>query len=163
MPLSADVAAGDTILASQYNNLRGELEKVAKASDQILNNDAALKDDDDLTFSAEANSVYIVDVFLMILGNTAADFKCNLSVPSGATYQAIAVSRGLSGAEATQTETTANIVAGTTTSEEPIYIRWVVEVAGTAGAVTLQWAQQNATVVDTKVVTGSNLMAFRVA
>ena len=57
---------------------------VRKSSDTLRTATVTTTDDPHLTFVAEANSTYLVQLFIYYSSSTTADFKCAWTVPSGA-------------------------------------------------------------------------------
>lgn len=127
---------------------------VPKLSDQTINNDAVAQDDDDLFFTVDANSVYVAQAYLRIISDPTADIRDTWDVPAGTggNFAESAVNGGMQGITFIHTQ---NTVAGQGTYQG-LYI--IVETAGTAGTVTLQWAQQTAQALDCTVALGSFLM-----
>lgn len=141
-----------------------------KASDTTRTNTTTAADDPDLTVSLAANSTYVVRGYLRLTNAAAtADFKGQFSVPAGATTSyvfqgldttATAVSGSLydfAGFVVASVGVPAgNAVAATVTG--------IIRTAGTAGAFTLQWAQNTIDAVNgTAVTTDSWILAERVA
>lgn len=152
---------------------------VIKSADETVTNSAAIQSDDQLLFTGVANAKYLVTIELFVSQNansTAADFKVGFSLPASATWSGSgpnpdatvgATASGSGNWTALLGAVGATLVygvdgnAGNTTG---ISLMILVEVAGTAGTVTLQWAQNTATpAVGTTVKAKSWLRAERVA
>lgn len=152
---------------------------VLKSADETITNSAAMQSDDHLLFAATANAKYLVTIELFVSQNansTAADFKVGFSLPASATWSGSgpnpdatvgATASGSGNWTALLGAAGATLVygvdgnAGNTTG---ISLAVLVEVAGTAGTVALQWAQNAATpAVGTTVKAKSWLRAERAA
>lgn len=145
-----------------------------KESDQTVNNSATLVDDAALEFEAEANSVYYVEATLRYSTNATADLKVGWSVPASTTMEwgrghigsgssadgFVSAGAGGSGGHVTQADTLDFAGAAENLMTQPAGF---IVTAGTAGTVTLRWAQQTANASDTKVLKGSFLFARKVA
>lgn len=152
---------------------------VIKAADETVTNSATLQLDNHLLFTATANAKYLVEVVLIVTQTAnavGADFKVGFSVPAGASWSGGGPSPDLTvGASASgDGNWTALLGAagasfaygldGNAGNDTVIFVKVLVEIAGTAGTVTLQWAQNTATAaVGTTVQAKSWLRAERVA
>lgn len=144
---------------------------VRKSADgTAVNNSTVLASDPELLFAVNSGEEWVVDFSLKVTGaDTTADFKVGVSTPAGSTGDmwmivggALAVTGG-SGSElfgAVSIATTMSVGAFASTNAVVVRMRIV---AGADGTVTLQWAQNTATVSDLKVSAGSILEARRVA
>lgn len=130
-----------------------------KTSDETLNNNDSLQDDNDLTFSVTANKNYAVWGTLLIDSGTTPDFKHQWSLPASATADmtsSTAVDDVLPFNESDPGFATGG-GAGTPT---PLTFTGTITVQGNAGTAVIQWAQNTADGSDTKVLEGSWL-AYR--
>ena len=142
-----------------------------KASDESVVN-ATLQNDDDLFFAVAANERWFVECTLMIDSNATADFQATFTVPASATMKwgALDTGTGTTWAYTTVSVPTALLDAAAARGfQSPaagtiwgLVLRGIVQVAGTAGNVQLQWAQNTASGT-TIVKAGSLLIAHRVS
>ena len=114
MAASSDISAGDTLLASQYNNLRTDVVNITtghdhdgsdsksmsasdllgrvlirKPSNEVVDNSTTLQNDDDFAFSVGVNEVWIGHMMLLLddeSGTGTPGIKLDWSLPSGATF-----------------------------------------------------------------------------
>jgi len=129
---------------------------IAKGTDEIVNNSSTLQNDDVLLFAASANTTYLVKFNIIFASATAADFKVRVTGPTGAT--------GVYGDNHNSTSDLGSADEdenGTGVAQKRcvIYLAWV-NIAGTAGNVTLQWAQRTANVSDTTIF-AETIMEFQ--
>ena len=135
---------------------------VRKTSDETVNNSNTLQDDDDLVIAVGANEVWYFEALLLCSSNTTADYKFNVTVPSGATLTWVLLGP-------LNTDDTPSVSAGAGIAGNQdiggaavrIMIRGMLRVSSTAGNLQLQWAQNTANASDTKVLTDSWLMGAR--
>jgi len=144
---------------SRFLGLTRVVRKTAET--QAVNNSTALVDDDALLFAIAANEIYVADFHLDISGNVAAGWKGAITVPAGATlkYQAEILAAAAIGVVGSTT--TGGTAIGATAAIIQAHLHVCVVNGGTAGNVTLQWAQNFANGSDTKVLTNSYLRAER--
>jgi hypothetical protein len=148
------------------------LSVVVKSADETVNNSSTLQNDDELLFSVSANKTYLVDLYLRLNGGVTPDFKFAWSLPAGASYNWAAEGEGGSGginiywspkdtAQGSQQalSTTTFSVNGSANTPQGLHLTAILMIAGTAGTATLQWAQNVATVADSKVLANSILRA----
>lgn len=141
---------------------------------QVVNNSTTLVNDSHLSWTVAANDVWHVQAWLLVDSATAADIKFGWTVPASATIQwgfvgadasaNLPMWNGVIGA-ATALATTGTVMqagsgVGTVIGTGLVGL---VTVAGTGGTVQLQWAQQTATVADTKLRLNSCLIGCRLA
>jgi hypothetical protein len=169
----------DNLLALAHGSWGRDVTTVVKSADETVTNSATLQLDNHLLFTAAANAKYLVDVVL-IMTQTAnavgADFKMGFSLPAGASWSGGAPNPDVSvGASAAGDGNWAALLGaaasalpygldGNAGNDTVLFLKALVEIAGTAGTVTLQWAQNTATAaVGTTVQAKSWLRAERVA
>jgi len=132
--------------------------RVVKVADQIVNNSDTLVDDDELLFAANANRTYSFLLLILFASGTTPDWKIGWSVPAGASME-----WGLMGGSAanslTEAQTDNQNGNGAGTEREVAYSGRVV-LAGTAGDVIMQWAQNVANASDTTTFLGSLLVVW---
>jgi hypothetical protein len=161
----ATSATGDSV-AFNYGLL------VVKPSDTARASTTSATDDPHLTLAVLANTVYIVDGFLIVDGDSAGDLKMTFTAPSGATgnFQAAGGPAGYSGASGQVNQTAyawgaSAFTVGVLGAGSPtvVAVRGVCRTSSTAGSITLQWAQVASSLTATTVFTNSYLRAVRVA
>lgn len=133
---------------------------VHKSADETISNDSVLTLDDDLQFSAEANSKYVIIMNCMTGATAVADFKYTMIGPTGYTFEMAhtfaKTATGFSEGDISiiQSSTPTNLRTAT-------YIG-MLTTAGTAGTVGLQWSQNNAEVSDCIMYAESFIMYRKV-
>jgi len=157
MPTVPPQGSGGTVGIAGGNTFA----RVIKKADEIVNNSATLQDDDELFVALPANKIYLFALFLYGRGNTSADMKQAFTIPSGA------VGDRLDGNWTSQGPfdnvvniTTTNVLGTSNTTDGQIALYGRVVMAGTAGNLQMQWAQNVATVGDTTVLKGSTLIVW---
>lgn len=118
--------------------------EVLKAADETVSASTTLQDDDDFSFSAAANSTYLVEFGFRISENVSGsqEFKFNYTLPSGAIHcSSAAGASGLVDNECGSNDLTID-TGDTTESLSPAWS--IIDIGGTAGTVQLQWAQDSA-------------------
>jgi hypothetical protein len=145
---------------------------VRKTADEAVTSSNTLQDDDHLTVAVAANATYTFEAFIIYDAATTGDIKVALTAPAssvinygGAGPATNATTGTASGSwlEASASGTSigfGGLGVGTKTS---IMVRGLLRTAGTAGSLTLQWAQNPSDVTATTVYTDSFLFARRVA
>lgn len=137
-----------------------------------VNNSTTLVSDDTLLFPVSGNStdVLFVECFLIVSsGDTTSDFKCAWTAPPAGTtvyWGPIAGGGNLGGWNPQSAATTPILLStsatgtfsfGTFNGISGLYLGLMVFVGGTAGTITLQWAQNTASAVNTLLKAGSFL------
>ncbi|MFF1684600.1 hypothetical protein [Streptomyces sp. NPDC058254] len=144
---------------------------VRKTADETVTNSITVQDDDQLTVAVAANSVYTVESFLIYDGDTTGDFRLTFTGPSGA-----AMDWTPNGASASQSAGTGSIKlerqplgvestlgasgAGAKAVAMP---RGLLSTGGTAGTLTLRWAQATSSATATTVFANSWLRLTKIA
>ena len=124
---------------------------VRRTSDSTaVNASVVLVDDTQIVAAVEANTTYMVTGIFVIASSAAADFRFRLSGPAGASG-AFAPTAGGIVAVALGADS-GSIPAGPSSL---LAFDGFLTTAGTAGNLTLAWAQGTSTAVDTKLLTGS--------
>lgn len=155
------VAAADATLSAEKI-----MAVVRKASDETVNNSTAMQDDDALALAVGAADVWEIDAVLRYDSSAVADIKFGFTVPASGAISGENI--GLNASDA------ANIATGDLTTAATrggggagtvrnCVIRAIYIGGGTAGNVTLRWAQNTAEATDTKVLANSVLIARKVA
>lgn len=136
---------------------------IQKPADETVNNTIVLQNDDNLTFAIWANETWIGEILVDYTSPLAQDIRFAITAPAGATcvYSVMDFDEGTA-AIANTACPTAIIMTTDSATDESALISFSVVNAGTAGNVTLQWAQWTAAAVNTVVHDGSYLHAYRV-
>lgn len=171
--LSFDTSAGVAKKVKPSNiSISGNVSAVYKSANEIVNNSSTLQNDDHLLFTGSANKSYLVRVGLIVTtvaGAGADDMKIGWSVPAsttgyyGSSADTWAAATGISPALGTGAAMVANqgistaMVIGTSGSITGGYfvIEALIKVAGTAGTINFQWAQNSAGARDLTVEASS--------
>jgi hypothetical protein len=164
--------AGETILAEDIVPVR-YFKKVATES---VTSSTTMQDDNDFAgIALAANKVYKVEFYGAAVGDVAGDIKIGWVVGGGCTAL---TSRAIMSAQIGTTDSTntavriaRNAVAtvvpfGTTTSSTGVTITetFLVETttSGTAGTLTLQWAQNSSNAVSTDLLSNSFMIVTEI-
>ena len=136
----------------------------SKAADETVNNDT-LQNDDDLVFAVGVNENWVVDLYLFYTSTAVADFKFKFSVPAGCELEGIVIDQFHAGSNTDNFNEGDTVACGTAGATTEVYmqIHATVRVAGTAGNVQFQWAQDTTEATDTKLKEGSALVARKVS
>lgn len=149
--------------------------KVHKTADKTLNNEATLENDDHLLMLVGANEVWLIDIYLLYMGNTTAAFNFGLSYPIGCSIHWSIAGAGEdpqancwgyqtaahNGRLLYETET---VEFGTASTDETgKHLILLVANGANAGNVNLQWAQKTATVGNSTVKANSCIIAHQLA
>lgn len=136
---------------------------IKKSADETVNNTIVLQNDDQLTFAIWANETWIWEILVDYTSPVAQDIRFALTAPAGATcvYSAMDFDEGTAGVANTPCAT-AIVMTTDSATDESALISFSVVNGGTAGSITLQWAQGVAAAVNTTVHNGSYLHAYRV-
>lgn len=156
----------------------GSVIVAVKTADETVNNSTTFQDDDHLTFTVTANTIYRVECMLLIESTSVTpDIKFQWTLPASANiYWGTDTDNNStgdagggwaqvnpSGGSKLALRTNSSILSNTSMNNpHGLLIKGVLVVAGTGGTVTLQWAQNVATAEDTKLLIGSNLVAIQV-
>lgn len=134
--------------------------RVVKSVDQTLANDTTLQNDDELTFNINANKNY---QGMLIFYNTcpnAANFKIAFTVPSGATMDGLDYGQLSGGNAISILDLTSAQVIDSNTDPRVIIYNFKINNGSTAGAVTLQWAQNVIDVGINTVLMASSIIVY---
>ena len=150
---------------------------VIKASATTRTSTTTVSDDPELvTPTLVANGIYLVEFVIRMAGLAAAGFKTQWSVPSGASGNKDCMGPGSANATEANGNTTELrwAVHGFTTAvaytdprnsaslQVPVIERSIVTLGGTAGTITLQWAQNSSNATGTVVAAGSYVRTRRI-
>jgi hypothetical protein len=174
-PVDGDIiggaASGDIVLdttgaalyarvGTAWKPLGREQKLVRKTADETVSNSTILQDDNDLFFAIGANEIWSVNLVVVLTSSTVADFRGAITAPSGATGQ---WGRAGSNNYTALDGSAYDFHSGQGATRVMVILDALVVNGVTAGNVRFQWAQDVAEVSDTKVLTNSYLVAYRVA
>lgn len=165
--------------SSQSTGLKWIADKVSRSADSGAvnsgNTGTTLTNDDTLLWAVAANEIWFFQAFLLVnAANATMDVKVGFSVPAAATMSWAAISTfssslaGFTAFTAASTPTGVNsesqseLTATINGTVPAAYAGWAF-IAGTAGNVTLQWAQNTADAGNLKLLKGSCLFLSRLA
>lgn len=174
----ANMAAAVQALANAIDTYHaGRVQWARKPADQIVTNTAVMQNDTALSFIAQANTNYHVDLdlYVTVSGSSSfSDLKLGWSLPAGASYSGfggtpdVALASG-SAVGSVDFSPVVGAIAGTksvglfSTGVTEIQTKAIIKVGATGGTVRLQWAQNTATTVNTTMQADSRLRAERIA
>ncbi len=153
------------IINTNFSNLNTDklessvIQRVYKSADETVNNSTTYQNDDALLFAVGANEVWAFTLAIFFTSGTVPDIKFFIAAPASTTGQ---WAPSNSSTAITNFEG-GYIASGNGVVNDRFFISGVAITAGTAGNVQLQWAQNTATVSDTKVLKGSYIIATRLA
>lgn len=176
-PATGPAVTGTVAPASLWNtfvrdNLEevGEHRRILKTTDsQVVNNSTTLVSDNQLKIAMLANEVWLFKFHVMSDGPAAGDFKIALNSPTGSLGNWGVIGEANSG-QLIQAGGTSSVGGGqfvdANTSvlieSQNFIISGGITNGSTAGDLQLRWAQNTATVGDTRVLYGSSLVCHRV-
>jgi hypothetical protein len=134
--------------------------EITKTADEDVTSSITIQDDNELTFAVTANSVYVVEMYLIYAntGGAVPDFKYKLAVPAGTTglLHHYGLTTGNSALNLVTDLTSTNAV-GAGTDRRMVHTVASIFTAGTSGNVTLQWAQAQSDITPTRLYANSRL------
>ena len=136
------------------------VQNAVKTADESVTSSVALQNDDTLTFHGEAGRYYDVDLKLELTNHVDAGIDVKLDMPSGATFKGLVVGANVTTPPDVWDGTEATLSAIGVTADR-LHISGTVKIDSTAGAVTVQFAQNVSTASATSMKAGSSLQAFR--
>lgn len=151
----------DTLDGSHLADIGMTYTVKAKPDDQIVNNSETLVNDEDLVIPVGANDVWLILVRLFVsCSNATPDMDWLFTVPSGGEIGALPAIHvvTLGALNNLLTEKTIEVPSGASN----LYFHAIYTGGGTAGNLQLEWAQNVATVADTKMLTDSSILALRI-
>lgn len=160
-------STGDVPSATQVNNFFvNKIFKRKTANENI--GVTTLQNDDDLFFTAEANTIYHVTLGLFIAAQTAQDAKIDFTIPAGASFNYI-ISTQTTTATGYSDDSIFPQSAGTSAGigglggagSSAAHVEGIFVTAGTAGTFQMTWAQIVAGSA-TSMLANSYLLATRV-
>ncbi|WP_157251133.1 hypothetical protein [Nonomuraea typhae] len=145
---------------------------IIKSVDESVTSSTTLQADNELVVAVSANTDYLVECFLIYGADPAGDIKTDWDGPASATmdWVADAITQSAT-ATVDQVSRTAQSISGTpshggitnnSTNLVALH-KGIVRVAGTAGNLTLTWAQQASSANATFVRANSTLIVTRIS
>ncbi len=128
------------------------------AETQVVSNSTTLVNDDALLLAVAANEVWQIFVILRWITTAAAGMKQTFTIPTNGALTL----QGLLAAYNEESGTTTKDISGTGVNRANI-TRYLYVGGATAGNIQYQWAQTTAEVSNTKVLTNSFLLAYKLA
>lgn len=171
-PVEGMITYNDTIKRLTYRDNTSWREVlpytlIRKTADEAVNNSVVMQNDDHLIIPIAANEVWQAEYFLHVLQGAwaAVDFKYNFTIPAAATltykaHDAIDSAGTLAGSMIIVAATDLVAAVGNGISSL-IHAKIVVVNGANAGNITLQWAQNAAAAVNTKLLANSYLIAHK--
>lgn len=144
-------------LNAEFNKTRVRRQQV----DQTVNNSTTLINSNYLSFSVEASKKYILESAIMYQAAAAADFKFNLSLPSGSsliigTWTSLVTAAAVDSTIAHDAIATQpwpmGALTGVTMTSRPT---GTISIGGTPGTAVVQFAQNTVNASNCTLVTGS--------
>lgn len=134
--------------------------RVVKKVDETVNNSSTLQDDDELFVLLSPNKVYFIILAIFGSGNSTADFKYAISLPTDATGKGLEGKFENTAPFDVSVDITSSRNMGITGSESSFILYARVTVLGNGGLLNVQWTQQLQTVGDTKCLKGASLLVW---
>lgn len=144
-----------------------------KSADTARSSTVTATPDPHLSVAVQANATYMIEGYIIYNANTTGDFGMQFGTPAGATgnWNAIAWGRGATasiGTDGFTVRTNDNTINqnrtyGGDTTDITAHVRGLVITSGTAGNVTVDWAQAASDPGATTLRTNSHIMLTRVA
>lgn len=147
---------------------------IYKTSNETVTSSTTLQNDNDFFLSVEANSLYVVELDLVLTGATGGDFRSLWTFPSGCTgfRSRIALQEGAAASTPDDMKAPVSTIAdtnqdtgtiGTLTSEGSIFKETLsLDTAGTSGTLQFTWCQATSSGTATTVYAGSVLRCWKV-
>lgn len=172
--LTYDASANAAKKVKPNNIAIGGSTIVYKLADESINSTTTLQDDNVLAFAVSANKAYFVNVYLLVQAAASAstmDFKCGWTYPASTTIDwgansALDTSTESWGAGTLtggfsdllkETESRSIGLSANSPDKQGIHLMAIVQVAGTAGSLQFQWAQNTSNANNLTVKAGSFL------
>lgn len=157
------IANGITIT---YPATGGRIPKViTKAADETVNNSTSYQDDDELILPVLANEQWFIICAVRSISSNTADIKLQWTLPAGAVWRGDR--RFWNESSVAQNHPHLDLTSGTamagqvSASFSGVHYIGILTVAGTAGDVALQWAQNTLEASNTVVKASSCILAWK--
>jgi len=156
---------GEVLTADHVNQFLAPRAKI-KTTTTTRVSTTTLADDPELAgLAVEANARYRLDLYLDVESGTVPDIKIQLTGPAGFDYRAVIWNGGFSAAANFTSPTVLTLACSGGTggnSDRMVGAGWLTT-GGTAGSITLQWAQSVSDPGNTALKNGSQLMLTRIS
>ena len=161
--LAVTDGSGVTSVSHDVNIDNSQNVYIRKSADETVNNSSTLQDDNDLSFAVVAGEIWEVTLLLSVdQASATPNFKMAWGGSVGSYYNYFWAAQALTNTQVESAYTTGTMTAiHTVANGLPIYCRSFIVVTST-GTLTLQWAQDVATVANTILNSDSILFAKRV-
>ena len=116
---------------------------VFKTADETINNDATLNNDADLQFAVDANSQYVVEVYVFYDPTANTDFEYGFSTPTGTTGVYLSDLWQADNDESTNSISASQFVSVQSGGDKTTSTFLEFETGGSSGTFIFQWAQGN--------------------
>ena len=137
--------------------------KVAKkTADEVVNNSITFQNDDHLLFAVGANETWAFYLIIIADANVSSDIKFIVAGPSGSTREFTTIDIDAGTGSLAKMNTTLTISTDGVVVRRVHFLLGRIDVAGTAGNLQLQWAQNAVHVSDCTVRKGSILVGYKV-
>lgn len=172
MPGFKTFATDEVMDASEMTQYFVQQATVIKAADESVTSSTVLQNDNELILAVSANTDYWVECFLIYSADPAGDIKTDWDPPTGATFDwlADAITQSAT-ATLDQVSRTSQTASGTPShggiTNNSTYLvalhKGVLQVAGTAGNLTLTWAQNTSSANASFIRANSTLIVTRIS
>lgn len=163
-------STGDVPTATQVNSWFTNVTFVRKTATESVTSSTSLQDDDVLTLTPDANTVYELSGQIIYDGATGGDLKIGWTLPASSTFNywasgvyttaALYIDDQAFWDDGSATPTFGGLGAGTTAA---IALGGLLVMAGTSAAFTFRWAQGTSSGTATRVFAGSYLSLRRMS
>jgi hypothetical protein len=161
---------GQVLTASDVNTWFAPISAVKTATESVTSS-TTLQNDDELVIAVAANSVYWLEAVIYYDAGTVGDIKMTFTGPASATCAiniegiSTAATGGGDFAKGTLVAFGTPMSFGGTgaASDRTLHCAGVINIAGTAGNVRLQWAQDASSAGATRVFANSAMWARRIS
>jgi hypothetical protein len=160
---------GDVLTASDTNEYLVNTRFVIKPGDTSRNTTTTMTNDPDLSVAADAGKSYLTEVLVQYGATIGADIKATFTVPAGATFSGQLTGQGAgtsylaNGVDAGFPVTGTFSMNGGGAFDLGFRLSGVLVTDGSAGNLTLKWAQNTSNAANTTVRAGSFMLLRRVA
>lgn len=153
--LTKDTATGNAIYKAGGGG--GGAALIMKTVDETINSSTVFQDDDTLFFAPAINTRSEFFLYLLINSGNVPDFKYQFTGPSGAIALIIAQTFSASSEANTRSFSSSQLITSDGI-DEVVVVHGFIKMAGTAGNIQLQWAQNVSDAGDTSVLEGAHII-----
>lgn len=138
---------------------------IVKAADQTVNNSTTLVNISSFKLAVGANEKWLIRVVFYSNSNDTADFKGDFTVPTGAQFRYIAWGQDNAATVSALIKAAGDtfLAIGVGANRVVHICEGLLEVSTTAGDFQPQFAQNTADASDTKVLTNTHMICYRLA